>query len=243
MMKYVFISYHNDARDEALALRKALEERNIAVWMAPDDIPENSNYTFSAPSAIENCKVFVPILSPQCYETVWMTKELDTAVNSEKIILPYLLEGQNASEALIFYLADVEKFRDMDTLLETIKSSISRKWDFFYKKWLDGGPYKKLTDKEEFLPMNIITLFSFVFAILTFAFYSYAENNVILALAMALIILDLIWYTCGKFIPLLSRIENRKLTVFLSILLSSVFGIIYIIAELIILILVADRFM
>ena len=242
MLHDVFISYHNDAREEALALRKALEDNKIAVWMAPDDIKEGFDYSSSVPNAIENCKVFVPILSPECNETVWMPKEVDTAVNTEKIILPYLLEGPNAPESLIFYLAGIEKFKDIDTLVARIKKEVSNNGHIFFTRWSDTGPYKKLNDKEEYLSANIMVICCLVFGLLSFFIFQSMYVSLVYSIIATLIYTDLVWYTSTRFIRLITRTDNVRLIVFSSILLTIFLAVFLFFALLLLIVLVLNKF-
>ena len=59
----VFISYKSEEYGEANNVRKILTANGISCWMAPESIPMGSNYTQVIPAAIENCKVFLLILS------------------------------------------------------------------------------------------------------------------------------------------------------------------------------------
>ena len=63
--KDVFISYKAEETAEALWVKTSLEQNGISCWMAPTSIPGGSSYAKEITHAIENCKVFVLILSQQ----------------------------------------------------------------------------------------------------------------------------------------------------------------------------------
>lgn len=238
MAKDVFISYHQDARQAALALRAALEKEKISVWMAPDDIKNGFTYASSVPYAIEGCKVFVPILSADSERSVWMPKEIDTAVNSGKIIIPYSLKGQDVSDSIGFYLTGIEKYEDMSDLVGRIKRHTGANVGFFLKKWLDGGPYKKLNDTEEYLAMNIITVMAFLFAALVFQLILSTGSTILASFIFSFIFLDLVWYTGGMIVPRIARTNNKKLIVFASLFVTTLLSVIWAILEFVLLILI-----
>jgi len=91
-MKEVFISYSSIDASQAETVRNVLEKNGFSCWMAPRDIPGGSNYTKEIPIAIRNCKVFVLVLSKNAQSSHWVLKELDSAVNCGKTILPFMLE-------------------------------------------------------------------------------------------------------------------------------------------------------
>jgi len=88
----VFISYSSRDMVQAETVRNVLEKNGIPCWMAPRDIPGGSNYTKEIPIAIRQCQVFVLILSQHAQSSHWVLKELDSAVNCGKTILPFMLE-------------------------------------------------------------------------------------------------------------------------------------------------------
>ncbi len=83
--KYVFISYSSAEYSEAKLVRDVLTENGIQCWMAPDSIPIGSSYAMEIGIAIENCEMFLLILSQKSQESAWVEKELDSAINGHKI--------------------------------------------------------------------------------------------------------------------------------------------------------------
>ncbi len=106
----VFISYKAEEFDEANWVKKTLETNGISCWMAPMSIPGGSSYASEIEHAIKNCKVFVLILSKKAQDSKWVTKELDRALNSEKIIMPFDIENFPLNDAFNFYLTDVQRY-------------------------------------------------------------------------------------------------------------------------------------
>ena len=91
--KYAFISYQTNDIDDAYWVKKVLIENGINCWMAPDSIPGGSSYADEIDDAINGCTVFVLVLSEQTQHSKWVKKELDRAINTGKLVLPFMIEN------------------------------------------------------------------------------------------------------------------------------------------------------
>ena len=89
--KELFISYKSQDFDQANWLKTVLETNGISFWMAPASIPGGSNYAKEIPLAIENCRVFVLVMTRNCQNSIWIPKELDRALNCRKPVMPIVL--------------------------------------------------------------------------------------------------------------------------------------------------------
>ena len=107
-MKELFLSYRSSDYVMADSVRRRLEKENVSVWMAPDDIPAGSSYGAQIPFAIENCKVFLLILSYNAQTSKWIPKEIDRAINNNKRIIPYMIEKTTLNKEFSFFLSDVQ---------------------------------------------------------------------------------------------------------------------------------------
>ena len=125
-MKEVFISYSTIDAASAETLRNVLEKNGLSCWMAPRDIPGGSNYTKEIPIAIRNCKVFVLILSKNAQNSHWVLKELDSAVNCGKVILPFMLEDCALNDEFNFLLTGAQRYSAYQKKAEAIETLISR---------------------------------------------------------------------------------------------------------------------
>lgn len=108
--KDIFISYKTDDFANAQWVKTTLESNGISCWMAPECIPGGSNYASEIPRAIRNCKVFVLILSQKAQLSNWVPKELDQAINENKVIMPFMIENCALTDAFNFYLSNVQRF-------------------------------------------------------------------------------------------------------------------------------------
>lgn len=125
-MKEVFISYSTIDTANAETIRNVLEKNGLSCWMAPRDIPGGSNYTKEIPIAIRNCKVFLLILSKNAQSSQWVLKELDSAVNAGKAILPFMLEDCALNDEFNFLLTGAQRYSAYQKTAETMEALILR---------------------------------------------------------------------------------------------------------------------
>ena len=125
-MKEVFISYSSVDLTQATTVRTVLEKNGLSCWMAPRDIPGGSNYTKEIPIAIRNCKVFVLILSKNAQSSHWVLKELDSAVNCGKVILPFMLEDCALNDEFNFLLTGAQRYAAYQKKAEAMQTLIGR---------------------------------------------------------------------------------------------------------------------
>ena len=125
-MKEIFISYSSNDLLQAETVRNVLEKNGLSCWMAPRDIPGGSNYTKEIPIAIRNCKIFVLILSKSAQSSHWVLKELDSAVNCGKVILPFMLEDCALNDEFNFLLTGAQRYSAYQKKAEAMETLISR---------------------------------------------------------------------------------------------------------------------
>ena len=125
-MKEVFISYSTKDSVSAETVRDVLETNGLSCWMAPRDIPGGSNYTKEIPIAIRGCSVFVLILSENAQSSHWVLKELDSAVNAGKVILPFMLEDCILNDEFNFLLTGAQRYAAYQKKAEALETLIRR---------------------------------------------------------------------------------------------------------------------
>lgn len=124
MSKDVFISYKSEDYAQASWVRDVLETNGISCWIAPDCIPGGSNYALEIPKAIDGCKVFVVVLSEQAQTSKWVPRELDRAINANKVIIPFMLENCELKDDFSFYLSNVQRYAAYEDKANTAKRMI-----------------------------------------------------------------------------------------------------------------------
>lgn len=123
--KDVFISYKSEEFEEADWVKTVLEQNGISCWMAPECIVGGSSYASEIPQAIRNCKIFVLILSKKAQESKWVPKEIDQAINENKIILPFMLENCELKDDFNFYLTNVQRYAAYENKSNAIEKMLN----------------------------------------------------------------------------------------------------------------------
>lgn len=117
----VFISYSSLEYDKANIIRNVLERNGIKCWMAPESIPSGSNYAIEIPKAIKNSKIILLILSENAQKSKWVPKEIDVAINNNKIIKPLEIEECELIAPFDFYLSNVQRYKAYDKLQQNLE--------------------------------------------------------------------------------------------------------------------------
>ena len=139
MSHNVFISYKSEEYTEASWVKSCLEENGLKCWMAPDSIPGGSSYADEITSAIENCQVFVLILSQKVQTSNHVKKEIDLALNNGKPILPFMIENCRLQKAFNYYLTDVQRYYAYQNRSTEMKKMIDRIMGLLYGETAENG--------------------------------------------------------------------------------------------------------
>ncbi len=123
--KEIFISYKSDEFNDALYVKTTLENNGFSCWMAPMDIAGGSNYASEIPKAIENCKIFVLILSDKAQNSKWIPKEVDQAISADKHIMPFMIEDCMLNNEFCFYLSNIQRYNAYENMEESLKKLIN----------------------------------------------------------------------------------------------------------------------
>ncbi len=110
----VFISYHVTSSSHIAAdIAQQLESRNISCWYAPRDIDTTKSYASSIVKAIEECKIFLLLITEQAMNSAHILNELDIAfrrcITKENcIVIPFKLCEQNLTIEFQYYLGKMQ---------------------------------------------------------------------------------------------------------------------------------------
>ena len=221
----VFISYRSTQTEIARNIRTELEKNGFHCWLASDDLKDTKKYLSMIPDAISSCKFFLLIASEDIEESVWIPKELDTAVNHEKIIIPLCIN--NSSKSIYpFYLSGVKWYDNLPALIAVMKK-LHKKSTLFTKKWSNSSVYNRFTDQEEFLSLNTFTSFCAALMIICISIFLYFGEFYLPFIIFILTWNDLIFYTGAKLVPRIAARDNRALIVILSIITAFILTIVY----------------
>lgn len=106
--KTVFISYSSLDTQEANRVIRLLQQMKISYWKAPEMIPAGSSYAREIPQAIRECTIFLLIVSQASQDSVWVEKEIDTAIHYRRTILPLRIDDEPMNDMFYFYLNNVQ---------------------------------------------------------------------------------------------------------------------------------------
>jgi hypothetical protein len=100
----VFISH--SSKDKAIADKVCdfLEANGISCWIAPRDVTPGKNYGLAIIDAIDECAVFVLILTRESNKSGQVVREAERAASANAIIIPFRVEDVQPSRNLEFYV-------------------------------------------------------------------------------------------------------------------------------------------
>jgi hypothetical protein len=106
MRPKVFISYSGKDIDVANAVCKALEAENVICWIAPRDILPGEEYADAIIEALNNCQLFLVILSEESNSSPQVRREVERAVSKNLSILTFRIDNAILSKAMEYYLSN-----------------------------------------------------------------------------------------------------------------------------------------
>lgn len=93
MSGYVFISYAHEDRDYVERLAKFLENEGIGVWF-DRQLAVGRRFDQELEEKIANCGAFILVMTPASDNSDWVHDELERAKESDRDLLPILLDGR-----------------------------------------------------------------------------------------------------------------------------------------------------
>lgn len=125
----VFISYSSRNRGFVSRIITTLENMDVRYWKAPEMIPAGSSYAREIPQAIQNCAIFLLVLSKTSQESIWVEKEIDSAICNRKVIIPFQIEEMELNDTFRFYLNNVQmiSYSEMgDSAFQELKQQLKQ---------------------------------------------------------------------------------------------------------------------
>src|SRR2546423_6538641 len=102
MKHIVFISYSSEDKAIGEEVCRFLEAKGIACWIAPRDVTPGKNYGAAIVDAIDECSVFVLILSDKSNQSGQVAREVERAASNNDVIIPFRVENVQPSRNLEF---------------------------------------------------------------------------------------------------------------------------------------------
>ena len=122
----VFISYSSKDYRTACIIKGVLENNGIKCWMAPESIPSGGDYSSAIPEAIENCVVFLLVLSRNAQSSNWVPKELDLAISYNKTIIPFQIDNGLLLKPFNFRLTNIQRIEAFHNLENAYSKLVNR---------------------------------------------------------------------------------------------------------------------
>ncbi|WP_204138490.1 GUN4 domain-containing protein [Halomicronema sp. CCY15110] len=92
-MSFIFISYSRQDQAYVSTLVQALQSHRLPVWI-DDSIDYGTTWPRVIQDHLEQCSVFLVVMSPRSEDSHWVQCELSLALELKKPIFPLLLEGR-----------------------------------------------------------------------------------------------------------------------------------------------------
>ncbi len=108
-MSDIFISYSSKDRAQAEQLTELLASAGLSVWIDHQGIGAATSWSAEIFDAIESCKAFVVMLSPDSIESKNVAREVALASEKNKKILPLDLEPVTLTRDLGYHLAGLQR--------------------------------------------------------------------------------------------------------------------------------------
>lgn len=109
------------------AICAGLENRGIRCWIAPRDVQPGEEWTKAIVNAIDNCKIFLLVLSDNSNKSSQAIKEVDCAEKHEKTIIPFRIEDIQPTGSMEYYLGSLHW---LDALTRPMEQNIEKLADY-----------------------------------------------------------------------------------------------------------------
>ncbi len=121
-MADIFISYSSKDREKAEQLTELLGSAGLSVWIDQAGIEVATSWSGEIVDAIEECKAFIVLLSPNSIESVNVVKEVSLAAERGKKILPLDLEPVALSRDFAYHLAGIQRapMTNIDSIIRAL---------------------------------------------------------------------------------------------------------------------------
>ncbi len=126
--KYVFISYSTKDGKVPFDICNFLEKKGINCWIAPRNILPGNTYAGEIMKGIRNCSAFLILTSSNTNDSEHVLNELETAVNSKKIVIPFRIENEDFTDDYMYYLSRkhwINYFDNSDKALELLLETLN----------------------------------------------------------------------------------------------------------------------
>ena len=127
-MTDIFISYSTFDKEKAARLAQRLRDAGFLVWMDDTNLNAASKWSAEIVLAIEECKVFIILLSANSFNSHNVIKELSLASEGKKHIIPVELEDAiDLTHEVKYQLAGIQRasYKEYERIESAIRSFIN----------------------------------------------------------------------------------------------------------------------
>jgi hypothetical protein len=118
----IFISYSSKDREKAEQLTELLASAGLSVWIDQAGLEVSNSWSKEIVQAINDCKAFLVLLSPNSLESHNVIKEVSLASEKRKKILPLELEPITLTDDFEYQLAGIHRtsMTNIDSIIRAI---------------------------------------------------------------------------------------------------------------------------
>ena len=124
----IFISYSSFDLLIIDEIINKLTKQNVNVWRDVNNIRGGDSFIKEIPTAIKNSKVVLLILTPEAEESKWVEREIITAIDEGKEIIPYKIGNYDSTPSIKFMLGNIQVIKSrlapLDELVNMLKDKI-----------------------------------------------------------------------------------------------------------------------
>ncbi len=121
-MADIFISYSSKDRQQAEQLTELLGSAGLSVWIDQGGLEVSNSWSKEIVQAINDCKAFLVLLSPNSLESHNVIKEVSLASEKRKKILPLELEPITLTDDFEYQLAGIHRtsMTNIDSIIRAL---------------------------------------------------------------------------------------------------------------------------
>jgi TIR domain len=108
MAKDVFISYAEEDELAARTICETLESKGVFCWMAPRNVQPGGIWAEGIMDAISASRVMVLVFSEHANRSVYVQREVQSAFDNGKTVIPFRLSNTKPTGLLAFFLKPVQ---------------------------------------------------------------------------------------------------------------------------------------
>jgi hypothetical protein len=101
----VFVSYSSRDKPVADAIVARLENAGIRCWFAPRDVLPGMNWAQAIVEAIGSTRLMVVVLSGEANRSHQVLREVERAISTGVVVIPFRIEAVEPTDAMAYYLA------------------------------------------------------------------------------------------------------------------------------------------